>query len=275
MPEERVTVYRPPSLISFVKVRETVRFRTLIARLAARDITLRYRQTLLGVVWVIVQPLLAAGVVALVFGGVAKLSAGDDVSYFLLAFAGTVWWTATSQTVIRVTGSLVVNAQLVSKVYFPRLVIPVGLILSGLLDIAVGLGFFYALLVASGPGITPAILLSPVWVFFGLVLAAGIGLAGATAAVRYRDVQQVMPLLVSLMFFVSPVAFRLDAVPQSLYWLYAVNPATGLLEAFRWSTVGGSLSVGLVAWSITASMLCAAGGLLIFGRWERIFADVI
>ena len=128
MPEERVTVYRPPGLISFVKVRETVRFRTLIARLAARDITLRYRQTLLGVVWVIVQPLLAAGVVALVFGGVANLSAGDDVSYFLLAFAGTVWWTATSQTVIRVTGSLVVNAQLVSKVYFPRLVIPVGLI---------------------------------------------------------------------------------------------------------------------------------------------------
>ena len=107
MAEERVTVYKPPGPISFVNVRETVRYRTLIARLAARDITLRYRQTLLGVVWVIVRSLLAAGAVALVFGGVANLSAGGDVSYFLLAFAGTVWWTATSQTVIRVTGSLV------------------------------------------------------------------------------------------------------------------------------------------------------------------------
>ena len=275
MPDERVTVIRPPARVSFANVRETVRFRTLIVRLAARDVTLRYRQTVLGVVWVILQPLLAAGVVAVVFGNVAKIPAGGDVSYFLLAFAGTVWWNATSQTVLRVTGSLVTNAQLVSKVYFPRLVIPVGLILSGLLDIAIGYTFFMVLLFTTGPGITPAILLSPIWLFFGLLLGAGVGLAAASAAVRYRDVQQVMPLFVSLMFFVCPVAYRLDTVPESLNWLYALNPATGLLEAFRWSTVGGTFPVGLVAYSIGATILCALGGLLIFSRWERMFADVI
>jgi lipopolysaccharide transport system permease protein len=272
---EPVTVIRPPGRVSLAGVRETVRFRTLIVRLAARDVTLRYRQTLLGVAWVIVQPLLGAGVVAVVFGNVAKLPAGGGVSYFLLAFAGTVWWTAASQALMRVTGSLVANAQLVSKVYFPRLVLPVSLVLSGLLDTAVGFGFFLVLLLATGPGISVALLLAPVWILLGLVMATGVGLAASTAAVRYRDVQQVMPLLVQLMFFASPVAYRLNAVPRSIHWVYALNPTTGLLEGFRWSTVGGHLPAALVAWSVVATVISAGAGLLIFSRWERMFADVI
>lgn len=266
---------RPPGRVSLAAARETLRFRTLILRLAARDVTLRYRQTLLGVVWVIVQPLLGAGVLAVVFGGVAKLHAGSGVSYFLLVLAGTIWWNAASQALTRITTSLVINAPLVSKVYFPRLVIPIALLVSGLLDTLVGATFFLVILLATGPSVSVNLLLAPVWILLGLVLAAGIGLAAATSAVRYRDIQQVMPLFVQLMFFASPVAYRLNAVPHSLRWVYDVNPTSGLLEAFRWSTIGGTFPVVLVAWSIAASLLAAVGGLLIFSHWERTFADVI
>jgi lipopolysaccharide transport system permease protein len=247
----------------------------LILRLAARDITLRYRQTILGGFWVIIQPLLAAGVLAVVFGRVAKLKAGGDVPYVLLAFAGTVWWTSSAQALTRVTNSLLVNAQLVTKVYFPRLVLPIAYLWSGLLDTAIAFTFFLAMLLAIGPSVSPALLLAPVWIAAGLLLGAGIGLVSATLTVRYRDVQQIMPLLIQLLLFASPVAYRLDAVPHSLRWLYIANPATGLLEGFRWSTIGGSLSAIAVIWSVVASCLACAVGLFVFGRWERSFADVI
>jgi lipopolysaccharide transport system permease protein len=268
------TFIAPPGRLSLPDIRETFRFRSLVARLAARDITLRYRQTLLGALWVILQPLLTAGALSVVFGRVAKLDAGN-VSYFVLALAGTVWWAAASQSLTRVTGSLVANAQLVSKVYFPRLVLPVGLLWSGLLDTVVAFCFLLLILVTAGPGLSLPLLLAPVWLLLGVMLAAGIGLAAATMSVRYRDVQQLMPLFVQLLFFASPVAYRLAAVPDSLRWAYAANPATGLLEAFRWSTIGGDLRTGALAWSVTASVLSLCVGLLIFGRWERMFADVI
>jgi lipopolysaccharide transport system permease protein len=268
------TVIAPPGRLSLPDIRATFRFRSLVARLAARDVTLRYRQTLLGALWVILQPLLSAGVLSVVFGRVAKLDAGN-VSYFVLALAGTVWWAAASQSLTRVTSSLVANAQLVSKVYFPRLVLPVGLLWSGLLDTVIAFCFLLVILVASGPGLSLTLLLAPVWLMLGVMLAAGVGLAAATMSVRYRDVQQLMPLFVQLLFFASPVAYRLSAVPNSLRWAYALNPATGLLEGFRWSTIGGDLQAGAVSWSIVASVFSLGIGLLIFGRWERMFADVI
>lgn len=274
MSDALYTVIEPPRRLTLPDVRGTIRFRSLVARLAARDVTLRYRQTLLGALWVVLQPLLSAGALSVVFGRVAKLDAGG-VPYFVLAFAGTVWWTAASQALTRVTGSLVSNAQLVGKVYFPRLVLPAGLLCSGLLDTAVASVFFLVILVAAGPGLSPALILAPVWLILGVMLAAGIGLAAATLTVRYRDVQQIMPLVVQLMFFASPVAYRLDAVPRSLRWAYALNPVSGLLEGFRWSTIGGDLPASYIAWSVTASIGCLIVGLLIFGRWERMFADVI
>lgn len=276
MPEALpLTLIRPPGRISLSGVRETIGFHSLIVRLAARDVTLRYRQTLLGIVWVILNPLLGAGVLAIVFGNVAKLPAGKGVSYFLLVLVGTIWWNAASQALTRISTSLVSNSQLVSKVYFPRLVIPVAMLLSGSLDTAIGFTFMLAVLFATGPAVSFALLLAPVWILLGLVLATGIGLAAATSAVRYRDIQQILPLFVQLMLFASPVAYRLDAVPHSLRWVYDINPTTGLLEAFRWSTVGGNFPTVLVAWSVVASLASALGGLLIFSRWERIFADVI
>jgi lipopolysaccharide transport system permease protein len=273
--DEPWTFVEPPGRLSLVDVRETFRFRHLIVRLAARDVTLRYRQTALGVIWVIVQPLLAAGVLTLVFGHVAKLPTEGGVPYFLVVFAGTVLWTAGAQALTRVTGSLVANPDLVRKVYFPRIVIPLALVLSGLLDTAVSLVFFAVLVFAIGPGLTLPLLLAPLWLALALLMALGAGLAASAAAVRYRDIQQIMPVLLQLLFFGSAVAYTYAAVPQQLKWLYAINPTTGLLEGFRWSTVGGPFPASLAVWSLCATLLLFVSGLLIFSRWERTFADVI
>jgi lipopolysaccharide transport system permease protein len=228
----------------------------------------------LGVLWVVVQPLLGAGALSIVFGSVAKLKSGN-VPYFLLAFVGMFWWSAASQALTRVAGSLVANAQLVSKVYFPRLVLPLALLWSGLLDTAVTLPFLVALMLAIGPPVTARVLLAPIWLLCGLMLALGIGLVATALSVKYRDIQQVLPLAVQLLFLASPVAYRLQNVPTSLRFLFSVNPCTGLLEAFRWSTIGGSLPTGAVVWAVTASLSSLLVGLLFFARWERVFADVI
>lgn len=271
--EERIIA--PPGKISLPDVREAFRYRALITRLAARDVTLRYRQTLLGGLWVVLQPLLGAGVLSVVFGRVANLKAGGGVPYVLLAFVGTVWWASFTNALTRVTGSLVANAQLVTKVYFPRLVLPFGLLWAGLLDTAVSGVCLLVALLLFGPNLSLAVALAPLWIIAGIVLGSGFGLMSATLTVRYRDVQQILPLFLQLMLFASPVAYRLDAVPASLRWLYVLNPTTGLLEAFRWSTVGGNFPVGAVVWSLVATCLAALGGLMVFGRWERSFADVI
>jgi lipopolysaccharide transport system permease protein len=226
------------------------------------------------VAWVVLQPLLGAGVLSIVFGRVAKFSSGD-VPYFLIAFAGTVWWTAASQALTRVTSSLVVNAQLISKVYFPRLVLPLGYLWSGLVDTVVASLFFLVLLLVMGPSLSLSLLLAPLWIAGGIILGAGIGLSCATLTVRYRDVQQILPVFLQLMLFASPVAYRLDDVPPSFRWVYELNPATGYLEGLRWSTVGGPLPAVAVGWSLAATCLAIVGGLLVFGRWERTFADVI
>jgi lipopolysaccharide transport system permease protein len=160
-------------------------------------------------------------------------------------------------------------------VYFPRIVIPLALVLSGLLDTAVSLVFFAVLLFALGPGPSLPLLLAPVWLVLGLFMAIGAGLAASAAAVRYRDVQQMMPVLIQLLFFGSVVAYTYSAVPQQLKWLYAINPTTGLLEGFRWSTVGGPFPTSLAVWSVCATLVSLVGGLVIFSRWERSFADVI
>ena len=272
-PARTITV-SPPGRIAFPNLLEAYRFRTLIARLAARDVTLRYRQTVLGVLWVVVQPLLGAGALSIVFGSVAKLNSGN-VPYFLLAFVGMFWWSAASQALTRVAGSLVANAQLVSKVYFPRLVLPIALLWSGLLDTAVTLPFLVALMIAIGPPVTVRVLLAPLWLLLGLMLALGIGLVSTALAVKYRDIQQVLPLAVQLLFLATPVAYRLQNVPARLRFVFSVNPCTGLLEAFRWSTIGGTLTAGAVIWGVTASVTSLVVGLLFFARWERVFADVI
>jgi lipopolysaccharide transport system permease protein len=262
-----------------LNLRELWQFRDLLIVLASRDVKLRYRQTLLGIAWVIFQPLLAAGIFTLVFGVIAKLP-GGGVPYFLLAYTGQLAWTAFNSTFTKASSSLVQSAPLVSKVYFPRLILPLSTLLSTLLDFAIGGALLVVLMMIYRVVPGAAILLLPIWLLLALVLAIGLGLMAAALMVSYRDVQYLLPVLLPLLMYASPVAYSLsDALarlPDSLRPVLLLNPLSGLVEGFRWSLLGTApppLWTALYAAAFAIAALLV--GAIVFKRMERRFADVI
>jgi lipopolysaccharide transport system permease protein len=244
-------------------------FRSLLWQFARRDVTLRYRQTALGVIWVVLQPLIAAGIFAVVFGRVAGLSS-NGVPYVVFSYAGLLGWTMFSSYLTKASGSLVGNAALVSKVYFPRIVLPLSVVAGVLLDFVVSLALMAVLLAATSTSPGWGLVLLPAWVVITLVLATGIGLLTGSLAVRFRDVNYILPVLVQFLLYASPVAYALDAVPHSLRGYFVANPLTGLLEAFRWSLLGiGSLHTTYVLYSAGFAIAALAAGWAAFSRMER------
>lgn len=266
---------RPPSRWAPLNLQELWEFRGLLLSLAARDIKLRYRQTVLGALWVLLQPVFGAGVFALVFGGIAGLPS-DGVPYFLFAFAGLLAWSAFQSTLTRASSCLVQNSQLISKVFFPRMVLPLSTVLSTLLDFAVGLALMGALLVGFRVAPGPGLVLLPVWLGLVLLLAVGLGLFASAWMVSYRDVQHVLPILVQFVMYASPVAYAVSVVPETLRPVFILNPLSGLLEAFRWSLLGQArLDWGSVGYSAVVACAVFVRGAYEFRRMEQRFADVI
>ena len=250
-------------------------FRDLLTTLAERDIKLRYRQTALGVAWVVLQPLLAAGIFSFVFGRVAGLSS-DGIPYFIFAYAGLLAWTAFSSTVTKASSCLVGNAQLVSKVYFPRLILPLSTIFSTLIDFGVALGMMAVLMVSYGVRPTLGLLFLPVCLLLILMLALGVGLYASALMVTYRDVQYILPVLIQFFMYASPVAYAVSQVPAHFHTLYFLNPLSGLFEAFRWCFFGnGDVGVSHLLYSAAFAVAVFVGGALSFRKMERQFADVI
>jgi lipopolysaccharide transport system permease protein len=268
-------VIRPPKRWAPFNVRELWQFRDLLARFSRRDLTLRYRQTALGVIWVVLQPLLAAGAFAFVFGTVAGLSSAG-VPYFAFAFAGMLAWNAFSGVLTRMSTSLVGNAQLVSKIFFPRLVLPLSSIGSVLVDFIVSMAMMVVIWPAAGVAPGWGLLTLPIWLAAVLLLASGLGLLAAALMVPYRDVQYVLPVATQLLLFISPVAYSLAHVPSSARFLYELNPLTGLLEGFRWSLLDiGPLQPFPTLWAFGCSVVLFFIGSFAFAHMERKFADVI
>lgn len=266
---------RPTSGWQAINLGELWQFRDLLTTLAGRDVKLRYRQTALGAIWVVLQPLLAAGIFSFVFGKVAKLPS-DGVPYFVFSYAGLLGWNAFNSTVSKAGTSLLGNANLVSKVFFPRLVLPLSTVMSSLIDFSVALAMMAVMLVLFH--ITPGVglLLLPVWLVLILLLAVGVGLFTSALAVSYRDVNYVMPVLLQFLMYACPVAYAVSAVPAHLRLFYYLNPLSGLLEAFRWSLLNhGTPPWGLLGYSAVVSIVVFFGGALAFKRMERKFADVI
>ena len=249
--------------------------RELLLRFAGRDLTLRYRQTALGVVWVILQPLLGAGAFSFVFGAIAGFSSTGGTPYFVFAFAGLTAWGLFYNVLTRASGSLVANAPLVSKVFFPRLILPCSTVGSSLVDFAVSLVMLGVLVLIGGASTGWALLTLPLWIVVIVAQALGIGVLLSALTVRYRDVQYVLPVASQLLLFASPVAYALAAVPhRGKAWMKA-NPLTGVLEAFRWSTLGGQSFPISALYSSAWAVVLIVGGFALFARMERQFADVI
>jgi len=267
---------RPPRPWEALDLRSLWRFRDLLLALAARDIKLRYRQTALGVLWVVLQPLLAAGIFAFVFGRVAHLDSGG-VPYVLFCYAGLLAWNLFSSVVLKASVSLVSNASLVSKIFFPRVVLPFSAVISALLDFAIGLVVGVALMLACGKVPTFALLAAPFWLALLVLLATGAGLICAALAVSYRDVTHILPVTLQLLLYGSPVGYTVAVIPEGLpRTLYKLNPIAPLLEGFRDALLGyGFVGSRSAIYAITVAVLVFLAGLIFFRRMERQFADVI
>jgi lipopolysaccharide transport system permease protein len=268
-------IIRPESRWRVINLRELWDFRDLFIVLGAREVTLRYRQTALGVIWVVLQPLLAATIFAFVFGRVAKLPS-EGVPYFLFAYSGFLAWNVFQGVISRASPCLIQNTQLITKTFFPRILLPLSVCLSVMLDFLVGMALLFILMPIYGVQLHWSIVLLPVWLLLLLIVSLGIGLYAAALVVSYRDVQTALPVLLQLLLYGSPVAYGVAVVPVRLRGVYMLNPLAGLIEAMRWSLLGtGTLDWLNVMYAGIASVAIFCIGVFAFTSMERRFADVI
>jgi homopolymeric O-antigen transport system permease protein len=270
-----VVTIRPPKGWAPLELREFAGAHELLYFLVLRSLKLRYKQTVLGAAWAVLQPLLTMAVFSVVFGRLARLGS-DGLPYPVFALAALVPWTYFANALTQAGNSLVDQHQLLTKVYFPRLLLPLASVIAGLLDFAIAFALFLVVLAWYGIAPSPRLLAAPV---FGLIAAAAALAPGVWLAalnVRYRDVRHVIPFLVQIWLFATPVAYSSDLVPARWQLAYALNPMAGVVNGFRWmiapdaSVPGVGLAVGIVA---AAALLTT--GLYFFRRMERSFADVI
>ncbi len=268
-------VIRPTRGFAALNLREIWSYRDLLFTLAGRDIKIRYKQTSLGVAWVVLQPLVAAGIFSFVFGKVAKMPS-DGLPYLLFSFAGMQGWSLFNNVLNRTSTCLVGNGHLISKVYFPRLILPLSTLPSILLDFGIAMLMLAVLLVIYHVSPGWGLLLLPVWMLILMTLAMGVGLWTAALMVSYRDVGYVLPVALQMLMYASPVAYAASAVPAQYQTLYFMNPLAGLLDAFRWSLLGvGSPRWGVLAASAGVALVVLIFGAFMFKKMERRFADVI
>lgn len=271
----REVVITPPGRLPLPDWREMWEAREVFWRFGLRDLTLRYRQTFLGVSWVVLQPLLTAGVFSIVFGEIANMDSGD-VPYFVFSFTGMLAWTLFSGVASRAAPSLVNNQALVSKVFFPRILVPLSCVLAVSVDFLVAGALLAAMLVITGIWAGLPLLVLPLWVLLIVLLATGIGLIASALMVHYRDIQYIVPFALQTLLYASPIAYPLSEVTGRLRWLFDINPLTWLLEGFRWSLLG--LAPPPLWQGVAAVVVCTGTfllGSLVFAKMERGFADVI
>ena len=270
-----VVVVKPSRGWVTVNLRELWEYRDLLRLLAGRDVKLRYKQTALGVIWVVLQPLVAALIFALIFGRFAKLPS-DGTPYFLFVFCGLLAWNLFAGILQRAGNSLIGDARLITKVYFPRLLIPLASAGAVLIDFAVGLAVLVVLMpfYHTVPGWQALSL--PFFVVLTVVGVAGVSLWLSALNVQYRDFMYAMPFLVQIWMFATPVAYAGRLIPAQWRWLYSLNPAVGYVEGFRWALLGrSSLSASMLAITLVISGAAFLSGALVFRRIERGFADVV
>jgi lipopolysaccharide transport system permease protein len=247
----------------------------LLLTMSRRNITVQYRQTMLGVVWAFASPLVSALLFTFVFGTVANLSTGGT-PYFAFAYSGLLGWGLFSDTLGSSAKSFQVNSNLVTKIYFPRLILPLATVASGLINLAVTFSIMVVLLLAYGIGFSVNLLLLPAWLLLILFLASGVGLVVASLGVKIRDMNYVTPFFVSMLLYLTPVAYPADKVPHSVRTLYLLNPMAPLVEACRWSLLGrGTLDLWPTLYAVGFVIVALLGSLVVFARLEWSFADVI
>lgn len=258
-----------------LQLRELVAYRELLYFLVWRDIKVRYKQTALGASWAVIQPFFTMVVFSLFFGKLAKIPS-DGVPYPIFSFAALVPWTFFATSLTNASNSLVGSANLIKKVYFPRLAIPIATVLSGLVDF--GIAFLMLVGMMLWFGLTPTLqaLWLPLFVLLALITSLGVGLWLSAMNVKYRDVKYVVPFLTQFWMFATPVAYPSSLLSGKWQAVYALNPMVGVVEGFRWSLLGTKTNpTAVIAVSAAASIVVLVSGAFYFRRMERTFADVV
>jgi lipopolysaccharide transport system permease protein len=272
-------VIRPSKGWVKLGLRELWRYRELLVFLTWRDVLIRYKQAVLGVAWAVLQPVLTMVVFTVIFNYFLGVGTGSyDVAYPLFAYAGLLPWQLFSGSLQRSGASLVGNASLITKVYFPRLVIPTSGVLAALPDFLISAVVFAVLMAAYGEAPTWNIVWLPLLVLLAMVTALGMALWLSALNVLYRDVQYIIPFMIQLWMYLSPVMYSTDRLEEYDPWvrvLYNLNPMTGVIGGFRWALFGERPPSLLFGLSVAMVLVLFIGGLFYFRRMERLFADVV
>lgn len=274
-PSRPLTIIEPTPESVVVNLQELWDYRELLYFLAWRDVRVRYQQTTIGILWAVIQPLSTTLVFTVFFGRVGGLPS-DGIPYALFTFAALVPWTFFAHGLGQLANSVVANQQLITKVYFPRLAIPLGALLSGAIDFGIGFAMLLLLMLwyRIGPG-SHLLWIAPV-IALAVVSALGVGLWLSALNVKYRDVRHALPLVTQLWLFATPIAYPSSLVRQPWRELYALNPMVGVVEGFRWALLGTGIdAVRVLGTSAVAAVSILIGGVVYFRRTQATFADFV
>jgi len=268
-------VIKPSNGIFNLNLHEVWAYRELLFFLVWRDIKIKYKQSFLGVGWAVFQPVISMVVFTLIFGKIAKMPSGG-VPYPVFTLCGVVIWNYFSSSITGGTSSLINSRNLITKVYFPRLIIPLAAVGTGILDCLIGFGILFLMILYFGIMPSVNILFAPIFIILSFMAAGSISLWTSAVSVKYRDIPKTIPFLVRMLFWVTPVAYGAEAIPEKFAFLYALNPMYSIIEGFRWSLLNTPFpSVYPMSISLVMVFIFFIGGIVYFKNMEREFADLI
>lgn len=276
-PKKPTVAIRPTRGIATLHLRAVWEYRELLYFLVWRDLKVRYKQTMLGVLWILLQPLVSTTIFSVLFGLLLQVPTGD-VPYPVFALAGLLPWNYFSSALTRSSTSVVGSAHLITKVYFPRLIIPISGVLSGLADLLVSFIVLIGMMLAFGIAPTARMAVLPLLILLAMLTALGFGLWLAALNVRYRDINYLLPFLVQVWMYLTPVVYGSGLIPGEYHFLLSLNPMTGVVEGFRWALLGSAstpLSMPLLAVSVVIALAVLVSGAYFFRSTERSFADIV
>ena len=269
------TVIGPRRRWFSLDLREVWAYRELLGLLAWRDVSVRYKQSLVGIGWAVIQPLMTMVVFTVIFGMFAKLPS-DGIPYPVFSYCALLPWNYFARSLGGASDSLVGSSHLITKVYFPRLILPLSKVFAGLVDFAVAFVILLAMMVWYHMTPTAGLLLLPVFMLIAMLAALGVGLWLTALNVKYRDVAFVVPFLTQFWMYASPVAYSTSLIPQKWQWLYGLNPMVGVIEGFRWALLGKAApNAEMMLVSFAGICAILVSGLFYFRKMERTFADIV
>lgn len=273
LPPDYELVIKPASAISLADIREVWRYRELLWTLAARDVRVRYKQAAFGIAWAVIQPLVQMAIYTLLFNRLAGIRSDAPVAYPLFCFAGVVIWGLFATGLAQASNSLVEAANVIKKVYFPRVVIPLASVVVACVDFAIGLTLVLIAMPLFGAAFHVSILLTPVFALLGALTAFGIGLWTSAINIQFRDVRYALPFFLQLLIFLTPVFYPSSMIPSKYQFLLLLNPMAAVVDGFRAGLFGMQIPWDRVGEAFALSAVIALLGFLYFRRMEQTFAD--